>query len=152
VVTIDLISGGRAVLGIGWGWAEREHRAYGLEFHSPRVRSEELEEAVLICRSMFTEPITSFAGKHFQVTEARNVPLPLTPEGPPVMIGGRGRRFTLPLVARLADISNTKGDPVQLKEIFAELDRLCREVGRDPSTLWRTQMKPIAVGGVEPST
>jgi F420-dependent oxidoreductase-like protein len=146
VVTIDVISGGRAVLGIGWGWSEKEHKAYGLEFHSARVRSEELEEAVLICRSMFTEPITSFAGKHFQVTDARNVPLPLSPQGPPVMIGGRGRRFTLPLVARLADISNTKGDPEQLKEIFAELDRLCREIGRNPSSLWRTQMKPIAVG------
>jgi alkanesulfonate monooxygenase SsuD/methylene tetrahydromethanopterin reductase-like flavin-dependent oxidoreductase (luciferase family) len=94
---------------------------------------------------MFTEPSTTFEGRHFQVVDAINVPLPLSPDGPPVMIGGSGKRFTLPLVARLADISNTKGTLEQLKEIFAELDRLCQEVGRDPGTLWRTQMKPIAV-------
>jgi F420-dependent oxidoreductase-like protein len=146
IVTIDVISGGRAVLGIGWGWSESEHKAYGLDFPTARVRSEQLEEAVLICRSMFTEPSTTFTGRHFQVVDALNVPLPLSPQGPPVMIGGSGKRFTLPLVARLADISNTKGTFAELKEILAELDRLCDEVGRDPRTLWRTQMKPIAVG------
>jgi F420-dependent oxidoreductase-like protein len=146
IVTIDVISHGRAVLGIGWGWSEAEHAAYGLEFDSARQRSEQLEEAVLICRSMFTEPRTSFDGRYFQVADAMNVPLPLSRFGPPVMIGGAGKRFTLPLVARLADICNPKGSPEQLKENLAELERLCAQYGRDPDTLWRTQLKSISVG------
>jgi alkanesulfonate monooxygenase SsuD/methylene tetrahydromethanopterin reductase-like flavin-dependent oxidoreductase (luciferase family) len=146
VVTIDMVSEGRAVLGIGRGWAEDEHEAYGIPFGSARRRSEELEETLLVCRSMFTQERTSFHGKHLQV-EALNVPIALSPFGPPIMVGGSGPKFTLPLVARYADICNSGyGDPEQVKEVFAYVDGLCEEYGRDPSTLWRTQLKPISVG------
>jgi alkanesulfonate monooxygenase SsuD/methylene tetrahydromethanopterin reductase-like flavin-dependent oxidoreductase (luciferase family) len=152
VVTLDMVSGGRAVLGIGRGWAEDEHTAYGLPFGSARQRSEELEDAVSICRSMFTEERSSFHGRHFQVVDAHNVPLPLSPFGPPIMIGGAGRKFTLPLVARFADIYNPGyGDPLLVSEVFSHLDALCRQYGRNPGTIWRTQLKPVAIGSTPES-
>src|SRR5262245_52636667 len=90
VTTLDIISSGRAVLGIGAAWYDPEHDGYGFAFPSVRERMDRLEEAVQICRSMFRDEKPSFSGRYYSITEARNVPRPIRPDGPPIMIGGSG--------------------------------------------------------------
>src|SRR5256886_11313826 len=87
VTTLDIVSSGRAILGIGAAWNEDEHRGYGFDFPPAGERLERLEEAVQICRAMFTEEAPSFRGKFYRIEEAINSPRPLTPGGPPILIG-----------------------------------------------------------------
>ncbi|MCC6626709.1 MAG: LLM class flavin-dependent oxidoreductase [Chloroflexi bacterium] len=103
--TLQVLSGGRFILGIGAGWREEEYHAYGFEFPRPAVRIAQLEEAVQICRLLWTETAPSFAGKHFQIANAYAPPLPAPP--PPILIGGSGEQLMLPLVGRRADMWNT---------------------------------------------
>src|SRR5215213_7729522 len=97
--TIDIISGGRAVLGIGAAWFEGEHVAYGFDFPPLKERFERLEEALQITRAMFTEPQVTFSGKHFNVEGAYNNPKPIRGDIP-ILIGGSGERKTLRFVAK----------------------------------------------------
>lgn len=138
VTTIDIISGGRAILGIGAGWHEEECRAYGMEFQSPGERLARLDEAVQICRAMFTEHAPRFSGRYHSVDEALNVPGPVNPEGPPILIGGGGERVLIPLAARLGDACNFFGGPATVRHKIEVLERSCATVGRDSSEISKT--------------
>jgi alkanesulfonate monooxygenase SsuD/methylene tetrahydromethanopterin reductase-like flavin-dependent oxidoreductase (luciferase family) len=137
--TIDVISGGRAVLGLGAAWFEAEHKAYGFAFPPLRERFERLEDALRIARAMFTQPESSVAGHHHSTAGAMNVPQP--PRGDiPIMVGGSGERKTLRLVAQHADGSNFAGDVERVRHLIGVLDRHCEDVGRDPREITRTRI------------
>ena len=143
VTSLDVISNGRAIFGIGSGSHEGEHHAYGYDFPPPADRLDILEETVQLVTAMFRGAPTTFAGKWVRAEAALNLPPPITPGGPPVMIGGIGRRRTLRLVAQYADIANFTGSDKLVPELNAVLDDHCAEVGRDPSTITRTMFKPV---------
>lgn len=142
--TLDVISRGRAWHGIGAGWFEDEHAAYGFRFPTLKERFERLEEALQITRSMFTDQQTTFAGKHFSATGAFNNPKPIRGDIP-ILIGGSGERKTLRLVARYADGCNLFGDPDRAKHLLGVLEGHCETVGRDPSEITKTGMGQIAI-------
>ena len=135
-VTADHVSGGRVVLGIGAGWQENEHVAYGLEFGTFTDRFERLEEALQIIRSMRTEALTTLEGDRYQVVDA---PLEPKPVGPlPILIGGGGEKKTLRMVATYADEWNIWADPEIMAAKSAILDQRCAEVDRDPAEIERS--------------
>ena len=140
VTTLDVISGGRAVLGIGAAWHDVEHVAFGFDFPPARERLDRLDEAVQICRAMFTEEAPSFTGRYYRIDVVRNVPRPLRPGGPPIMIGGGGERRTLALVARHADRCNVSGDLDTVRHKLAVLRQHCADIGRDPATVTTTRL------------
>jgi alkanesulfonate monooxygenase SsuD/methylene tetrahydromethanopterin reductase-like flavin-dependent oxidoreductase (luciferase family) len=137
VTTLDVISGGRAVLGIGAGWDAGEHAAYGIPFPAIRERMDRLDEALAVCHSLFREQNPSFSGVHYEIDEAWNSPKPIAGQIP-ILVGGGGELRTLKLVARYADACNVAGDAAELRHKFAVLDRHCEEIGRDPSEITRT--------------
>jgi len=146
--TLDVISGGRAVLGIGAAWNEDEHIGYGFGFPPVRERMDRLEEALQIIKALFTEGDAehrpSFEGRYYRIERALNMPRPLRAGGPPVLVGGMGERRTLRLVARYADISNFVPRPVEeLKRGLQVLERHCEAEGRDPATILKTTMAPL---------
>jgi F420-dependent oxidoreductase-like protein len=143
VTTLDVISRGRAVLGIGGAWYDVEHRALGIDYPSDRVRLDMLEEAVQVCRAMFTGDDVSFSGTHYRLDHARNLPRPVQAGGPKIMIGGGGEKRTLRLVARYADMCNVTGDVTTLARKIDVLHRHCAEVGRDPAEVIVTWMTPL---------
>jgi alkanesulfonate monooxygenase SsuD/methylene tetrahydromethanopterin reductase-like flavin-dependent oxidoreductase (luciferase family) len=102
-----------------------------------------LEEAVQICRAMFTADQVSFSGTHYRLDQARNLPRPVQPGGPRIMIGGGGEKRTLRLVARYADMCNVTGDASTLARKVGVLHRHCAEVGRDPAEVDVTWMTPL---------
>lgn len=138
VTTIDIISGGRAILGIGAGWHEEEYRAYGLDFPSPGKRLAELAEAVQICRAMFTEYAPRFSGTYHSIDEPLNMPRPINPDGPPILIGGGGERVLIPMIARLGDACNFFGGPATVRHKIEVLERACAAVGRDSGEITKT--------------
>jgi F420-dependent oxidoreductase-like protein len=128
ITTLDIVSGGRAQLGIGAGWFELEHDAFGIEFGTFTDRFEKLEEALQIILPMLRDERPTFTGKHYRATDAINCPAPLGHV--PVMIGGSGERKTLRLVAQYADESNLTAP---LDEVPRKLDALaahCERLGR----------------------
>ena len=143
--TLDVISKGRAIFGIGAAWNEAEHTGYGFEFPPIGERMDRLDEALTICRKMFTEERPSFAGKHYRIDQALNSPRPIQPGGPRVLIGGGGERRTLRLVARHGDISHWWGTLDVLKHKSEVLERHCEAEGRDPSTILRTAGSPVVL-------
>ena len=143
VTTLDVISRGRAVLGIGGAWYDVEHQGLGVDYPPDRVRLDMLEEAVQVCRAMFTGDDVSFAGQHYRLDHARNLPRPVRPGGPRIMIGGGGEKRTLRLVARYADQCNVTGDVDTLARKIEVLHRHCAEVGRDPAEIGVTWMTPL---------
>ena len=106
VTTLDVLSGGRAMLGIGAAWYEREHRALGVPFPPVAERFERLEETLQICMQMWSEDDGPFEGRHYQLAETMCSPRPISAPRPPILIGGGGERKTLRLVARYADGCN----------------------------------------------
>lgn len=143
VTTLDTLSRGRAILGIGAAWNESEHRGYGYEFPPVGRRMDRLEEALRIARAMFTEERPSFSGRYYRIDEALNVPRPLQPGGPRILVGGGGEQRTLRLVARYADISNWFGSVEDMRRKGEILERYCAEEGRDPAAILRTAMAPV---------
>ena len=141
--TLDVISSGRAILGIGAAWNDDEHRGYGFDFPSARERLERLEEAVQICRAMFTEETPTFKGKHYRIEEALNFPRPIQRGGPPILIGGGGERKTLRLVAQYADACNLFGDTETVRHKLDVLQQHCKDVGRDPAAITKTRLGTI---------
>jgi F420-dependent oxidoreductase-like protein len=137
--TIDIISGGRAVLGIGAAWFEAEHLAYGFDFPPLKERFERLEDALNITRMMFTEPISTYAGKHHRVEGAFNNPKPIRGDIP-ILIGGSGERKTLRMVAQYADGSNLFGDVERVKHLLGVLEGHCETLGRDMGEITKTRM------------
>jgi F420-dependent oxidoreductase-like protein len=146
VTALDVISQGRAIWSIGAGWFELEHNSFGFEFGTFTERFEKLEEALQIVKSMFVNDTTSFEGKWFTVTDAFNMPKPVTPGGPPVLIGGSGERKTLRLVAQYADACNVFGDAAQVRHLMDVLDGHCATFGRDPTTVTRTRLGTLILG------
>jgi F420-dependent oxidoreductase-like protein len=146
VTTLDVVSGGRAVLGIGAAWNEDEHRGYGYEFPPLRERFERLEDAIQICRAMFTSAEAEHAGRHHRIQSALNIPRPLTPGGPPILIGGSGERRTIPLVARYADACNFFGDLDTVRHKLEVLEHSCAQIGRDPAEITKTRLGSLIVG------
>lgn len=141
VTTLDVLSGGRAILGIGAAWYEREHLGLGVPFPPVSERFERLEETLQICRQMWSEDDGPFSGTHYQLAETICSPQPLTRPRPPVMVGGSGERKTLRLVARYADACNLFAtDPAGVAHKLEVLDRHCGDVGRDPSEIMRTMI------------
>ena len=138
-VTVDHLSGGRLEFGIGAGWAENEHTMLGLPFGTARDRADWLEEALPIIRSLWTEPRTTFTGKHYLLTEAVAEPKPVQTPHPPIWIGGVGRRRTLRMAAEHAAVWNAPGgSPEEVAELSAVLDGHCADVGRDPAEIRRS--------------
>jgi F420-dependent oxidoreductase-like protein len=146
---VDVISGGRLDWGIGAGWYDQEYRAYGYDFPPARDRIAMLRETVEIVRSMWTEPDTSYSGKHFTLSGAQCDPKPLQDPHPPILIGGGGEQLTLRVVARLADRSNFGGKPEEFAHKCEVLKRHCDAVGRDYDEIEKTWSPEIHVRETE---
>jgi F420-dependent oxidoreductase-like protein len=129
VTALDLVSNGRAQLGIGAGWFELEHDAFGIPFGTFTERFEKLEEALQIILPMLRGERPSLAGRHYTVNDAINVPAPVSRI--PVMIGGSGERKTLRMVARYADMSNLTCEPAEVPRKLDALAGHCADLGRD---------------------
>src|SRR6478672_154004 len=142
--SLDVISGGRAILGLGAAWFEEEHNAYGFSFPQLRERFEHLEDALQIARLMFTEEEPSFTGKHHAISNILNNPRPLRGDIP-IMVGGSGEKKTLRLVAKYADACNVFGDVEHVKHLLGVLDGHCADVGRDPAEITRTRMAVVFI-------
>ncbi|HWF73949.1 MAG TPA: LLM class F420-dependent oxidoreductase [Solirubrobacteraceae bacterium] len=145
VTTLDILSSGRAILGIGGAWNEDEHVGYGFDFPPIGERLDRLEEALQICRAMFTEEAPSFSGRHYRIHQALNFPRPIRPEGIPILIGGGGERRTLRLVAQYADACNLFGDLETIRHKLDVLERHCEAVGRDPATITKTRLGSLVI-------
>src|SRR3954462_12286138 len=145
VTTLDVISKGRAILGIGAAWYEEEHDGYGFDFPRAGERLDRLEEAVQICRAMFREDHQTFKGRYFSIEDARNVPRPIQPGGPRIMIGGGGEKRTLRLVAQYADMCNVSGGPATIAHKLDVLRTHCKDVGRDPSEILTTRLGTLVL-------
>jgi F420-dependent oxidoreductase-like protein len=143
--TLDLVSSGRAILGIGAAWNEEESLAYGYDWPSTGERFERLEDALRICRLMFTQPRSTFRGKRHHIDGAYNVPKPVQPGGPKILIGGGGEKKTLRLVAQYADMWNGFGDPDTVRHKIQVLMEHCADVGRDPSEITKTRLGTLFV-------
>ena len=135
--TLDVISHGRAICGLGAAWYDVEHVGLGFDYPRDGVRLDMLEEALQICRAMFTEETPSFAGEHYRIEGAYNLPRPLRGDIP-ILVGGGGEKRTLRLVAQYADACNVHGDPDMIRHKMAVIDRHCADVGRDPAEVRRT--------------
>jgi len=151
VSTLDVLSGGRAVLGIGAAWYEREHLALGVPFPPLTERFERLEETLLIVRQMWSDDEGRFEGRHFRLTETINSPQPL--RRPPIMIGGGGEQKTLRLVAKYADACNlfaseNTGGPSAVAAKLDVLRRHCEREGTDYDAIRKTvlHVAPLARG------
>lgn len=143
IASLDALTGGRAVLGIGAAWYDTEHAAYGWEFPPVKERFARLHEAVTICRGMFDNETFTFNGTYYNVVDARVVPRPQ--RRIPIMIGGSGEKKTLRMVAELADMCNIGGTAQIVAKKLAILDEHCAAVGRDPSEVKRTAMVSLFV-------
>lgn len=151
VAGVDRMSGGRVEFGIGAGWKDSEYRAYGYEFGGPGERVAQMDEAIRICRLLWTEERATFAGKHYRVENAVCAPKPLQRPHPPIWIGGRGPRV-MRSAARYADgfdISRSSTDPGPMdadaiRRVNAELDEVCAAAGRDRPLL-RSHWSPAAL-------
>ncbi len=135
--TIDHISGGRVVLGIGAGWQENEHEKYGFEFSTLKGRLDRLDEAVEIITSLLANERTEYQGTHYALTDAPLDPKPVQSKLP-LLIGGGGRKRTLRTAAKFADEWNYWGMPSDIEELCGVLDAHCEDVERDPSDIQRS--------------
>jgi F420-dependent oxidoreductase-like protein len=149
VTTLDVISGGRAVLGVGAGWDADESAAYGIPFPGLSERFDRLDEELAVCRALFTDERASFDGTYYTLRDAYNSPRPVR-GSIPVLVAGGGEKRTLDLVARYADACNVfGGDPAEVRRKFDVLDAHCERAGRDPAEITRTA---FVVGGIDPAT
>ena len=145
-VTIDHISGGRLILGLGAGWYEPEHMAYGFAFPTPGERVSRVREAVQIITGLQHQERTTFQGRYYTLEEAPFEPKPVRPGGIPLVIGTRGPRM-LRIVAQYADRWNMVGRPEDVRETGKLLLDACAAVGRDPATIrWSAAAWPGRVG------
>ncbi len=142
--TIDHISGGRFVLGIGAGWQENEHQKYGIPFYTLRERLDRLEEACQVIRALFEQDRANFNGRYYRLDDAPLNPKPL--QRPlPLLVGGGGERRTMRIAARYADEWNTWGTPEVLAHKISVLEAHCRDLGRDPRTIRRSAQALILI-------
>jgi len=144
--TLDVVSGGRALLGIGAGWFEQEHEGYGFEFGTLGERLAKLGEALEIIRPMLRGERPTFQGRFYRAQDAINSPAPLTPGGPPILIGGSGEKKTLRLVARFGDESNLTCEASEIPRKLAALEQHCKDVGRDRSEIKVSALRSMVIG------
>lgn len=147
--TVDVVSGGRLELGLGAGWFEEEHRQYGLALPPVGERMRRFEEACRIVLALWTEPRATVEGAFYQVRAAIHEPKPVQRPHPPLLIGTKGEKVGLRLVARYAQAWNmANGTPEEFRSKCALIDQYCREMGRDPATVERSiQFLPDAMNG-----
>ena len=142
--TIDVISNGRLDMGIGAGWNEYEHTSMGIPLYAPGERIRRLGEACEIIKLLFTQHLTDFDGRYYQLKEARCEPKPIQKPYPPFVIGGGGEQLTLRVVARYADVWNFSGGPVEnLTHKTEILHSHCAEAGRDPAEIEVSVQVPV---------
>ena len=148
VTTLDVVSGGRAILGLGAAWNEEEHIGYGIEFPPLKERMDRLEEALTIAKLMFTEERPSFEGKHYRLHEALNSPRPIQAGGPPILVGGGGEQRTLRIAAKFADMTHWFAlGPRDAAPQGRAADPLLRGDRPRPVTIERTIGAPVVVVG-----
>ncbi|HWL45876.1 MAG TPA: LLM class F420-dependent oxidoreductase [Ilumatobacter sp.] len=145
VTALDVISGGRALLGIGAAWFDLEHHSLGFDFPPLKERYERLTDALEICRGMFTQPTTTYAGTHYSVDSAFNQPAPINGEIP-IMIGGQGERKTFGLAARYAHELNTTASFTDIPRKLDALQQRLDEVGRERSDITVTPLGTLVLG------
>ncbi len=145
---LDVISGGRLELGLGAGWFEEEHAAYGFAFPDMAQRAQQLTEAVDIIKRMWAEETVTFEGKHFRTDNAYCSPKPIQSPRPPITIGARGSRTMLRVAARCADRWNiqTPINAAQYRRKLGFLERHCEEAGRDPGEIGRSLWAGTVIG------
>jgi F420-dependent oxidoreductase-like protein len=144
--TLDHISAGRAILGIGAGWNVREHEAYGWDFPSLGERSDRLEEACALIKALFTSNgLVDFDGKYYSLRRAPFAPKCVQVPHVPIMVGGKGERRTLRTLAMYGDIMNVIAGPRDVRRLGEVLERHCEAVGRDPAEIGRTVHVPMRI-------
>lgn len=144
VTTLDVLSGGRAMLGIGASWFEREHLAFGIPFPPLAERFERLAEILQIAHQMWRGDRDPYIGKHYRLEEPVNSPAALSQPHPPILVGGGGEQRTLRLVARYADACNLDVDDIrQTRHKLDVLREHCAEIGRPFDEIQRTALIPI---------
>jgi len=143
ITTLDVLSAGRAELGIGAAWYEREHRGLGVPFPPVSERFERLEETLQICLQMWSDNDGAYEGAHYQLAETLCSPPPVSSPRPRILIGGSGERKTLRLVATYADACNLFGDAATVAHKLDVLRRHCDDVGRDPGHIEVTALPMI---------
>jgi F420-dependent oxidoreductase-like protein len=136
--TLDVLSGGRAWLGIGAAWFDREHEALGVPFPPLKERFERLEETIQIALQMWSPNNGEYVGKHYHLKETLCVPAPLSKPRPPILIGGGGEKKTLRLVAKYADACNLFGTPDVVAHKLDVLRQHCADLGRDYNAIEKT--------------
>ncbi len=143
--TLDVLSGGRAYLGIGAGWFEREARGLGVPFPPVKERFERLEETLQIAHQMWSDEVASYHGAHYRLEETLNSPQALARPRPPIMVGGMGEKKTLRLVARYADACNlfAYGGAETVRHKLDILRGHCEDVGRDYAEIERTALGTV---------
>jgi F420-dependent oxidoreductase-like protein len=146
VTTLDVISGGRAFLGIGAAWFDVEHDALGVDFPPVRERMDRLEEAIQICRAMFRGERPTFEGTYYRTNDAINVPAPIRPGGPPIMVGGQGEKRTLKIMAQYCEMANFTSGYDELPHKLEVLAEHCANLGRDYHAINKTSLGSLVVG------
>ncbi len=147
---VDIISRGRLTFGFGAGWYYQEYGQYGYEFpERPAVRIRQMEDALRLIKTMWTEERATYHGKYFRVDEAILEPKPVQKPHPPIMIGGSGEQLTLRALARVGDACNIFGDPGTVKHKFDVLRRHCEAEGRDFETIERTILTGLLLASRE---
>jgi F420-dependent oxidoreductase-like protein len=140
---VDVVSGGRLVIGLGAGWQESEHDAYGIPFGTVAERLARLDEACRVMKLLWTQPKSNFTGRFYRLHDAPLEPKPVQRPHPELMIGGRGEKVTLRIVAEHADHWNAWGGPEAFAAKGRVLEEHCAKVGRDPRAITRSANMPL---------
>jgi F420-dependent oxidoreductase-like protein len=160
VASVDDMSGGRVELGLGTGWYEREHAAFGIPFPPRAERFDRLEEQLAVITGLWSPPVLgpgfSFAGSHYRIEDNRTPPQPTQQPHPPIIVGGSGPRRTPAIAARFASEFNgaltAGGGTAGLRERFARFADACEVIGRDPADARRSAVLPVACGATPAET
>jgi F420-dependent oxidoreductase-like protein len=144
--TVDIISGGRLILGIGAGWFKLEHQQYGIAFPTTGGRLRRLDEALRVIKLLWTQDCANFSGKHYKLENASFNPKPAQTPHPPILVGATGENIALGIVAEHAQIWNCFGTPDVLQTKIARLEDHCARLGRDPASI----EKSVLVNGTFP--
>lgn len=142
--TVDIISGGRLILGVGAGWFELEHQEYGMPFRTIGARLQRLDEALEVIKLLWANERSIFSGKHYELHDASFNPKPLQQPRPPILVGATGENVALKIVAKHADMWNSFGTPEVFHHKIAILDEHCRTLGRDPETIEKSVLVSAA--------
>jgi alkanesulfonate monooxygenase SsuD/methylene tetrahydromethanopterin reductase-like flavin-dependent oxidoreductase (luciferase family) len=150
---VDHVSNGRLILGIGAGWFEVEHTAYGIPFSTPGGRARQLGEAVQVIKLLFTQQKSNFTGTYYHLKDALFEPKSVQKPYPPILIGGVGPKVIQPIVAQHADVWHffvRDGDPQEAKKLCTRFDEVCRKVGRDPAQVEKSvSLRPQQLTGTK---